>query len=190
MKRLLIKHWPLVGIGGLLIVVCLYLLGADYNIEQDPSLMNTSATEGLKLKNIHYSQSSPDDQLKWTLDAKDVQFSQDRQRLYFTDFLFRLEPRDRPSVKLEGKRGDYDKNSGEINLQGNLRGYTDNGFRIITEHILVKQKEGILQTEGPVKIIGPEINISGKGLYFNLKMEILQILSGVTTLVGKGLITL
>ncbi|MFH0844762.1 MAG: LPS export ABC transporter periplasmic protein LptC [Pseudomonadota bacterium] len=187
MKKYLIKHWPLMGIGGLIIVVFLYFLGAARELAQITSSMDTHSEEGLRLKNIHYTQNNPDDKVKWTLDAKEVQFSQDRQRLSFSDFLFEADFVDRRSIKLEGKKGDYDKNSGEINLQGNLRGHTDNGYVILADHFLFKHKEGILITEEPVKIIGPDITVSGRGAYFDVEKRILRILSGVTTTItGKG----
>lgn len=189
-KKLLRKHWPLVGIGGVLIVVCLYLVGANGSINQEPSLMDNAPEEGLKLRDIHYTQNNPDDHLRWTLDAKEVRFSQDRQRLSFLGFLFKLEAPDRPSVTLEGKRGEYNKSSGKMDLQGDLRGYTDNGYSFITERIFFNQKERILKTEEPVKIIGPAITVSGIGLYINFEEEILRILSGVTTEIGRGVFIL
>jgi len=125
--------------------------------------------------------------VKWTLDAKEVRFSKNNNFFSFMDFRLKLEPKNKPAIELEGKRGDYNKNSGEINLRGGLQGCTDNGYRIITEHILYNQKEGILKTEKPVKITGPFFSISGKGLSFNVENEILQIKSDVMTLVDKKL---
>ena len=77
-----------------------------------------------------------------------------------------------------------------MDLQGDLRGYTDNGYSFITERIFFNQKERILKTEEPVKIIGPAITVSGIGLYINFEEEILRILSGVTTEIGRGVFIL
>lgn len=181
MQNLLKKHWPLIGIGVVVIVVGLYLIEAHYEIIKAPLLTGLVTEEGLKLKNIHYIQNDPDDRMKWILDAEEVKFSKDREFLSFRQFRLRLEPENRPSIELKGKRGDYDKNSGEINLYGDLTGYTDNGYRIITQHILYKQKEGYLRTEEPVKISGPFFSVTGRGLYFNPEKETLRIISDVTT---------
>ena len=181
MKKLLKKHWPLILMGILLVVVSYYLIKGRHEILQGRILTDILSEEGIKLENISYTQTSPDEGVKWSLDAKEVKFSKDRQFISFSDFRLKLEPENRPSVELEGKRGDYDKNSGEINLHGDLQGYTNNGYKIITQHILYKQKEGFLRTEEPVKITGPFFSIAGRGLYFNLEKETLRIMSGVTT---------
>ena len=175
--------------GGLLFVVFLYLVGANFKITRESPVADMpSEGEGLTLKNIHYTQNNPHDEVKWTLDAKEVRFSQDKQHITFTDFLLKLDSGDRPSIELKGEKGAYDKTSGEINLEGDLCGYTDNGYQIITERLLFHQKKGILETKSPVKIMGPTVTVSGHGLYYHLEKEILRILSGVTTSFEKGVI--
>ena len=190
MKRILKKHWPLIGIGALLIVVILYLTQAHKKTVAESILTNLVPEEGLKLKNIHYTQNDPDKGIKWTLDAKEVKFSKDRTFFSFRDFRLKVEPQERPRIELEGKRGDYDKKSGEINLHGDLLGYTDNGYRIITEHLLYSEKKRYLKTEVPVKIIGPFFTVDGRGLHFNPDKETLRIMSDVTTHINKGSLNL
>jgi len=166
-------------------VIGFYLVNSKKEILQGPSFTDVVLDEGLKLKNIHYAHDNPDDKVKWVLDAKEVKFSQDREHISFKDFRLKLEPENKPSIELEGKRGEYDKSAGKISLQGNLLGYTDNDYKIMTDHILYNQKEGFLKTDEPVKIIGPFFSVSGNGLYFNLEREFLKILSGVTTLIDR-----
>ena len=110
--------------GILLVVVSYYLIKGRHEILQGQVLTDMFSEEGIKLENISYTQTSPDEGVKWNLDAKEAKFSKDRQFITFSDFRLKLEPENRPSVELEGKRGDYDKNSGEINLHGDLQGYT------------------------------------------------------------------
>jgi LPS export ABC transporter protein LptC len=184
------KHWPLIGIGTLLIVVSVYFIKSKTEIFQELNLLEVVSEEGLKLENIHYAQENPDDGLKWSLDAKEAGFSNERQLISFRDFRLKLEAENRPTIELEGKRGEYDKNSGEIKLHGELKGYTGNGYEIITEQISYKQKEGCLETEKLVKIIGPFFSISGHGLHLDLRMENLKINSNVTTLIRKGALAL
>ena len=62
MKRLIKNHWPLIAIGGLLIVVCLYLINARNEIIQKPAFSDVVSDEGVKLKDIHYTQDNPDGQ--------------------------------------------------------------------------------------------------------------------------------
>ena len=185
MTRLFKKHWPLLGIGLLLLVVALYMMGAQKVLMKEAILPDIMGEEGLKLKNISYAQNDPNQGMSWTLDAKEVKISKDKTFISFKDFLLKLKPQDRPWVELKGKRGDYDTNTGEINLHGDLEAHTDNGYRIITDHVLYKEKEGYLKTEEPVKIFGPFFSVAGRGLYFNPEKETLRIYSNVTTRITK-----
>ncbi len=179
------KHWPLLAIATLLFVVGLYMMGAQKEIIKESLLADIVGEEGIKLKNVSYAQNDPNQGMKWTLDAKEVKFSKDKTFISFKDFRLKLRPQNRPTVELKGKKGDYDRNSGEINLHGDLQAYTDNGYRIITEHILYKEKEGYLKTEEPVRILGPFFSVAGRGLYYNPEKETLRINSDVTTRITK-----
>ena len=143
------------------------------------------STEGLKLKDIHYTHDDPDKGFKWILDAREVKYSEDRSSVTFHDFKLRLEPEKKPWFKLTGKKGNYSENSGDINLWGNLEGFSENGYKIFTEHILINEKDGHVSTDKPVKIFGPFFSVKGKGLFVDLKKETLKIFSDVTTTLKK-----
>ena len=185
MIRFFKKYWPLLGIAILLVVVGLYMVGAQKEIIKKSLLLDIVGEEGVKLKNVSYAQDDPNKGMKWTLDAKEVKISKDSTFISFKHFKLKLKPNDRPWVELTGERGDYDKNSGEINLHGDLQAHTDNGYQLITEHILYKEKEGYLKTEEPVRIFGPFFSVAGRGLYYNVEKETLRIFSNVTTRITK-----
>ena len=188
--RLIKKYWPLVGIGITLFIIGFYLLGARDEFVREPVESDTKVEDGIHLEGIHYAQENPEKRIKWFLDASEVSFSKDRQVVSFNNFKLKLEAEKRPSIELVGKHGDYNKNSGEINLHGDLHGHSDSGYRIITEHILYQYKEGYLKTDEWVRIIGPFFSIAGKGFYFNLENESIRILSEVTTDIERDLLIL
>jgi LPS export ABC transporter protein LptC len=181
------KHWPLIGIGLLGILVSLQLFRAPKKNMEGPSGTDAALEKGLKLEDIHYSQDNPDDRIKWFLDAKEATLSNDRQVISFRNFKLRLEPVNRPRMELEGQRGAFHRDSGEIHLQGGLRGSTDDGYRIVTESAVYNQKKGWLETNDPVKLSGPFFSLEGRGLRLNIENETLLIPSDVTTLIEKGL---
>jgi LPS export ABC transporter protein LptC len=190
MNRFFKKHWPLFVLGILLSVIGFYLLGAQDMLRHKPGLIDAVTQEGLKLKDIRYTQDHPDGNTKWTLDAEEVSFSKDRQFMSFNNFLLKLETKDRPTIELRGKRGEYDRTTGVINLWGALRGRTDNGYRIITDHMIYKNKEGYLTSEAPVKIIGPFFSVEGLGFDFYIEKRSLRIKTQVTTSIEKGTLVL
>jgi LPS export ABC transporter protein LptC len=186
MNKFLRKHWPVLGIGVLLTVVGFYLFGAQGRFLAKPILGDILSKEGIRLADIHYTQDNPDQGTKWVLDAEEVTFSKDRKFMSFNNFLLNVESKDRPSIKLKGKTGDYDTRSGVINLRGDLQGDTENGYRIMTEQMTYKNKDGFLKTDKPVKIVGPLFSVEGTGLLFNLEKKTLKINRDVITVLKKG----
>ena len=114
-----------------------------------------------------------------------MRFSGDKSLIFFHDFRLKVEPENRPWYKLKGKKGDYSRNSGEISLWGDLEGFSNNGYRILTEHMLINEKKGYLRTDEPVKIFGPFFCVEGQGLFVDLERERLKIMSNVTATVKK-----
>jgi len=189
MIRLLKKHWPLLGIGALLFIVGFYLFGTGSGFlskQTLTALRDSFLEEGVKLKDISYTQNNPDEGLKWTLKAKEVTFSKDNQFMRFKDFQLKVESKERPSIKLEGKTGDYDKGSGVITLRKDLKGYTDNGYRFFTDHMVYNNEKGLIHTDDPVKIIGPFFSVEGRGLLLNLEKETLEIRESLTRLKNEA----
>jgi LPS export ABC transporter protein LptC len=142
--------------------------------------------DGVKLKDIQYTQDDPDKGLKWVLDAREIKLSEDNDSILFHDFHLKVEPENRPCLELMGNKGDYSRDSGVINLWGNLKGFSGNGYKIFTEHLLINEKRGHVSTEESVEIVGPFFSVAGQGLFFDLEKESLRILSNVTTIVEKG----
>ena len=175
------RQWPLIAVGIFLAWVVFYLIRSGMGSIQVPRINGSVLGEGLRLEDIHYTNDHGEKGLKWVLDAKEVRFSGDRNNIFFHDFQLRAEPNNRSWFKLKGKKGDYSRRSGEIKLWGGLRGYSENGFKIRTEDIFINEKKEHLNTDKPVKIVGPSFTVEGKGLFVNLKKERLQIMSDVIT---------
>lgn len=164
----------------LALVVLFYLFEGRSNIVRKPLPADVGSEEGISLKDIHLTQQGPDEIMKWTLDAKEVKFSLDRQMVSFNQFYLKLEARDKPSMELTGQKGDFNRKSGEIMLRGALRGYSDRGYEIMTEQVVYRQKLGSLETEHHVRIKGPSFSLEGQGLTLDLKKEVLRINAKVT----------
>ncbi len=165
-------------------VVFFYLWDAHLRGAGTPSPDGFSGVEGVKLADIHYRQDNPDKGVKWVLDAREATVSKDRQFVFFKFFHLTLEPKDRPVIELEGERGEYDKAAGTLALYKNLRGQTGSGYGIVADHITYSHEEGNLQTDSPVKIIGPSFTVEGTGLFVDLKTDFFRIHSDVKAVVN------
>lgn len=181
MKKFLKKHWPLVAIAFVIVLVALYL----FQGQKDPAVKNAAqaedSQEGIRLKDVHYLQDDPGHKVKWVLDASEAKLSKDQQVVTFLDFQVTLEPENRPAVTLRGNQGEYHKGTGRLVLQGNLIGETEDGYRFTTEQAVYHHKEGTLETEKPVTFSGDFFSVEGKGLLLDIGKETVQVLSNVTT---------
>ncbi len=186
MGKFLERQWPILGVGVLLALVTFYLIKAGKEAVQGPLLRAIMPGEGLELRDIRYSHDDPDKGLKWFLDAKEVRLSGDKRSIYFKDFRLRVEPKDKIFLELRGKRGNYSRDSGDINLWGNLEGYSGNGYKIVTEHVIINEKSRKLSSDKSVKISGPFFSVDGQGLSVDLKKERLKMLSDVTAIIDTG----
>jgi LPS export ABC transporter protein LptC len=191
MTPFLKRHWPLAGIALLLLVASLYIFGAQESIEEEAQSTNMVMEKGIELmENISFTGGDPDKGERWVLNAKEVRVSDDQTVYSGIDFGFKLELRDGTHIELQGEKADYDSSTGEISLQGGLNGQTNKGYRIVTDQLFYKGENGYLVTDGPVKIFGPFLSVSGQGLYFNPEEEILRVLSDVTTLIDRKWVAL
>jgi len=182
MKILFKRHWPLLGLGALLLIVVFYLAKSGKDLVKTTALLKDMVSgEGLKLKDIHYRQDDPEDKLKWVLDAEEVQLSEDKKIVRFYGFDLKVQPEGRPGFKLSGKRGNYFKDSKKIELWGDLKGFYGNNYEIFTEYLLVSDNLGHLSTDRQVEISGPFFTVKGRGLFADLANETIKILSDVTT---------
>ncbi len=191
MRRLVTRYWPLLGIVLLAAVAGSYLVRseAEKDLVRQPIVTEADLEDGITLSDIHYTQDDPEEGMQWVLDAEKVRFSPDRTYFSFHSFRLKLFPKERPSLELEGDRGDFNKATGEINLQGDLEGFSANGYRIFADHLLYNHELGLLTTDRPVRITGPFFTVHGKGLYFNLEREYLKMTSGVTTSMDRKILT-
>ena len=188
MKILLKRHWPLLGLGALLLIVGLYLAKSGKELVKTTSLLKDMVSgEGLKLKDIHYRQDDPEDKVKWVLDAEEVQLSEDEKIVRFYDFDLKVETEGRPGLKVSGKRGNFFKDSKKLELWGDLKGFYGNDYEIFTEYLLVSNNLERLNTDKPVRISGPFFTVEGRGLFADLANNTIKILSDVTTTLKEGL---
>ena len=185
LKRLIKRQWPLIGLGLLLASVAFFLVRSGRDLIQTPLLSIISSEEGIKLKDIRYAQDDPDKGVKWVLNAREVTVSEDKKSFVFNEFKLEVAPEKRAAFSLKGNRGDYSRDTGEINLWGNLEGFSEEGYRILTEHLLINEANGQISTDEPVKILGPFFTVTGRGLWVDLEKEKLKIHTDVTTFLNQ-----
>lgn len=186
MKRFVKRHWPLVGVGVLLLVVVFYFARAGKDFVKTAALIkDVISGKGVRLEDIHYRQDDPDEKIKWVLDAKEVRFSEDRKIIRFFEFYLEVEAEGRPGFSLRGQRGIYYKEKGKIELRGKLDGTYGTKYRFLTESVVINEKKGTVNNEVPVEILGPLFTVKGKGLFADLSGKRIKILSDVVATLDR-----
>ncbi len=189
MLKFIKKHWPLLGLFILFALIAFYLVNSDRKSITDTLLENILPEEGVVLKDIQFAQENPDKGISWTLNAGEMRSSTDKKYISFHNFLLKVKYKNRPPLELKGDKGNYSRESHEINLLGNLDGVSEDGYRIITDKIKINENSGQINTDSHVKIFGPFFSIEGQGLLIDHKKETLKILSNVTTKINMEPLT-
>jgi LPS export ABC transporter protein LptC len=169
--------------GFLLATVTVYLFQARREPVMQKAAQDKESEEGIRLKDIHYVQDDPANKVKWVLDASEAKLSKDQQFVTFINFHVTLRPENKPVVTMQGKRGEFDKRTGRLVLEGDLMAEIEDGYRFTTEQAVYHHKEGYLETDKAVKISGASFSIEGKGLLLDVGKQKMQILANVTTLI-------
>lgn len=183
MRKIPLRYLPLTGIILLFITIGFFLIKSNSDKIAETLLDEIMPEEGITLKNASINLVDPDDGSTIILDAEKVTHLKDE--INFSSFRIVIEPDNKLRVRLEGNNGKYYRETGELDLYGELKGETDSGYKIFTEHILYKQKVNSIVTDEPVELAGPYFTLTGKGLHYDLKNEILQVLSDVHSRIKK-----
>jgi LPS export ABC transporter protein LptC len=188
MSKFIKKQWPLLGLGLMILVISFYILRFENIKVGEAVLEKITPGEGLKLEDIEYKQDDPGKGIKWILHAKEVNLTDNNKFVTFRDFKLRLDPENRPSFSLKGEKGEYSRDSGNIQLEGALEGVSDNGYTVQAEKVSIDENTGKMSSREPVKIFGSSFLIEGLGFTVDLKSETIKILSDVTTKIEKRLL--
>jgi len=186
-KKVPVATWPIVGILFLLVIVTFFLFKAQQLGVVFSKIPRLIPGESLKILDIKYSQDYKDGGGKWELRAKEGHFFDNDQFMALKDVLLTLDSFNKTSYTIKGNEGDYFRKTGEIILKGEVLGRSATGYSIETSLLTYRQKGNEVETDEPIKIIGPFFQVKGDGLYIDLSKEKFMVKKNVyTTFNGEG----
>jgi LPS export ABC transporter protein LptC len=178
------KYLPIAGIVILFMVLGYFLARTPGSKGINKTTINELPPDaGLTGKTLHLVEDHPEEGYKFILDADQATSSQDEERISLTGVGLRFERRNGLTMEIKGAQGNFNKSLNEISLRGDVQGYSSNGYSLSTENIVYNQKEGVLKTDEPVKMLGPFFSMSGKGFLFNPEEDKFRIISNVMTII-------
>jgi len=186
-KKVPVATWPIVGILFLLVIVTFFLFKAQQLGVVFSKIPRLIPGESLKILDIKYSQDYKDGGGKWELRAKEGHFFDNDQFMALKDVLLTLDSFNKTSYTIKGNEGDYFRKTGKIILKGEVLGKSATGYSIETSLLTYRQEDNEVETDEPVKIIGPFFQVKGDGLYVDLSKEKFMVKKNVyTTFNGEG----
>ena len=186
-KKVPVATWPIVGILFLLVIVTFFLFKAQQLGVVFSKIPRLIPGESLKILDIKYSQDYKDGGGKWELKAKEGHFFDNDQFMALKDVLLTLDSFNKTSYTIKGNEGDYFRKTGKIILKGEVLGKSATGYSIETSLLTYRQEDNEVETDEPIKIIGPFFQVKGDGLYIDLSKEKFMVKKNVyTTFNGEG----
>jgi len=186
MKKIPVVMWPIVGIFFLLVIVAFFLFKVPHLGMVSSKTPNLIPGESLKISDIKYSQDYRNGEGKWELRAKEGHFFDNDQILALKDVLLKLDSFNKTSYTIKGNEGNYFRKSGEIILKGDVLGISATGYQIETSLLIYRQEDNEVETDEPIKVIGPFFRVKGDGLYIDLSKKKFMVKKNVcTTFTGK-----
>jgi LPS export ABC transporter protein LptC len=186
-KKVPVATWPIGGILFLLVIVTFFLFKAQQLGVVSSKIPHLIPGESLKISDIKYSQDYKDGGGKWELKAKEGHFFDNDQFMALKDVLLTLDSFNKTSYTIKGNEGDYFRKTGEIILKGEVLGRSATGYYIETSLLTYRQEDNEVETDEPIKIIGPFFQVKGDGLYIDLSKEKFMVKKNVyTTFNGEG----
>jgi len=186
MRKIPIIIWPVAGIGFLLMIAAFFLFKVPHLIMVSSETSNLISGESLKISDVKYIQDYKNGEGKWELRAKEAHFLDKSQIVALKDVFLESKSLKKNSFTLRGNEGDYYRESGKIILKGDVIGKSTNGYQIETSLLVYRQKNESVETEEPIRVIGPFFRVKGDGLHIDLKGKKFTVKRNVCTTITGG----
>ena len=179
--------WPIAGIFFLLMIAAFFLFKVPHLVMVSSTTSNLVPGESLKVSDVKYSQDYKNGEGKWELKAKEAHILHKSEIVALKDVFLKLDSVEKNSFTIKGNEGDYFRESGKIILKGDVIGRSANGYQIETSLLIYRQKDESVETDQPIRVVGPFFRVEGDGLYIDLKTKKFMVKENVcTTVMGEA----
>jgi LPS export ABC transporter protein LptC len=184
MNRIPKAVWPIAGILLLLAIGALFVFRVPQLVMVSSKVSRLASGESLKMSDITFSQDYKGGRGKWELNAKEAHFFDKDQLLTLRGVSLRLDSSPKACFTIKGNEGDYCRETGKITLRGEVTGRSSDGYQLQTSVLIFREKDGLVETDEPVRVTGPFFQIEGDGLRADLTEKIFTVKENVCTTVN------
>ena len=123
-----------------------------------------------------------DDTIQWQVQAQEARFFERDKRAMLQAVAVTLFGRQGKEMTVTGDEGTLNtetKNFMIANRSEPLAVYTESGYVIYTNHLVWTDQTREIRTEDPVRVVGPGLEVTGRGLLGHLDREEFEVLEDV-----------
>jgi LPS export ABC transporter protein LptC len=171
-------------------IVLVYIMGSSILHFSSPTnnvpLIRRSAKDSqanLSLKGLRLTETE-EDRVLWRMEADSALFFQQQRSAQFSNIKLTLYQEENPVLWLEGKEADFNMDSRDVTIEGQVVASSQDGLTFETNSLKWWNQKRIISTSDPVKISRPHIQIQGRGLEADLGLERLTISNSVYTVIN------
>ncbi len=180
-----------------IILGCILFLSTIFIKERNKGeeLLNSSFNVDIKkdeltIKGINLTETYPEKGIRWELKSDELVYNKDTNTLCFNNFHLIFYADTYPKIELWGTRGEYIKDEGRLLLSKDLKAVSEDGYRLLCKNAEFRADSNMIRLWGDVKLIGPNIRLTGEDLIIHLKREIDLFLYNVKAHILKGLLSI
>lgn len=144
-----------------------------------------SPVNGVALQNVAYSTTNKDNVKEWDLNARSAQYFQDEKKVVLEYPEINLYRPDNKTYRLKGSHGEFNTETKNIKMNGNIAGVMPDNTTIQTESFFYDNEKRLITTDDKIYIRRGTFAMEGVGMVVDLNREKLSILGKVKALGSK-----
>ncbi len=134
----------------------------------------------VKLEKVHYS-GMREGRLSWELNAAAASFRKDEGLVHLEGVKLKLYSTGGKVHTLTSRDGDYNGDTGLIDVAGDVRIETNDGFTLKTESLSYRSSKNLISSDELVEIATSEMRVSGIGMEMEVESGRFKMFEGVRT---------
>ncbi len=149
----------------------------------------TSEDGKLALNNFEY-RDVKEGNARWTVRAATATYFEDRKKTVLEQVKAVFFPKNGGKVELTGDRGVLYTDTSNMEIRGNVRVISDEGYVLTTDRLLYDRDKELIHTEAELIVTGQGVTLKGQGMRLEIANRSVSILRHLgTTLEGIGSFT-
>ncbi len=125
-------------------------------------------------------------QKTWELEAESVHQYQGQNMMVLENVKVTFYAKEGRIIYLTGKQGKVYQDSKDVDVSGDVKLTTSDGYQLKTHSASYRHSEKIVSTDDPVEIDGEQIRLTGTGMWVDVEAKTFKILSQVKTHLRGG----